>query len=79
MVLIVKNGSTVTNYGKVTATVSNDYTTTSVTSSSYTPTGVGSLSDTANAGTYVPSTAKYKAHLIKIAGSDNVVGLYFEK
>ena len=34
MVLIVKNGSTVTNYGKVTATVSNDYTTTSVTSSS---------------------------------------------
>ena len=79
MVLIVKNGSTVTNYGKVTATVSNDYTTTSVTSSSYTPTGVGALSDTANAGTYVPSTAKYKAHLIKIAGSDNVVGLYFEK
>ena len=79
MVLIVKNGNTVTNYGKVTATVSNDYTTTSVTSNNYTPTGVGAMNDSTAAGTYVPSTAKYKSNVIKIAGSDNVVGLYFEK
>ncbi|MDD3303955.1 MAG: hypothetical protein PHP54_03465 [Clostridia bacterium] len=79
MVLIVKNGTTTTNYGKVTATVAGDYTTTSITSERYTPSGIGALSDSSAAGTYAPSTAKYKSHVIKIAGSDNVVGLYFEK
>lgn len=42
---------------------------------SNTPVAVGKLTDKNNAGTYVPSNAKYKAHLLKLSGT--VVGIYF--
>ncbi len=85
MVLVVakKNGSnyTYTNYGKITyndATINvsgSNVAVTATKSSGYTPTAVGKLSDTSSTGTYVSSTAKYQAKLIKI--SDTVVGLCF--
>lgn len=40
-------------------------------------TAVGRMTDANSTGTYIPSSAKFNAHLIKI--SDTVVGIYFEK
>lgn len=86
MIIKVANGSTVTDYGKITGTISVDtskgtatVTKTDAYASGASATGIGKLSDTSNSGTYAPSTAKYGALLIKITGTDNVVGLYFYK
>ncbi len=86
MVLVVKNGTNINNYGKIkatisgTPTVSDNHVTATATAqygASESATAVGKLSDTSDANTYVSSTAKYQAKLIKI--SDSVVGLYFIK
>ena len=53
----------------------NNYTVDSVAENTA-PTSIGGLSSPTDTN-YIPSTAKYNAKLIKIKGSDNVVGLYF--
>ena len=86
MVIKVKatsgNGATVAEYGKVTATnYSATAYTASGTATNSTPTKVGKLSDTSssNSAYYVPNSAKYSANVIKIAGTDTVIGVVFER
>ena len=84
MALIVNNGKSVTSYGKINPNNYSDganytgYTEVESTTAN-SPVGVGKLSDASDANTYVPSTAQYEAHLIKIKNSDNVIGLYFKR
>lgn len=42
------------------------------------PTPIGMLSDTSSAVHYVPNTAKYTANIIKIKGTDTVIGIVFQ-
>lgn len=58
----------------------SDYTVTSV-SANATPEKVGTLTNTSSSNTanYVPNSAKYKANIIKIKGSNDVVGICFER
>ena len=84
MALIVNNGTGISSYGKVNPTnytAGNNYTgyTDVEATTENNPVGVGKLSDAADSSTYVPSTAQFNAHLIKIKNSDNVIGLYFER
>ncbi|MDD3303956.1 MAG: hypothetical protein PHP54_03470 [Clostridia bacterium] len=84
MALIVNNGKGVSSYGKINPnnyTSGNDFTGYGAVQSTTanTPEGVGKLSDASNAKTYVPTTAQFEAHLIKINNSDNVIGIYFKK
>lgn len=82
MVIVVDNGSDTTNYGR--SVVDGDF---SNAAAGYkiapkikenpSQTAIGKLTDANSSTTYVPSTGKFKAHLIKI--SDTVVGIYFEK
>lgn len=82
MVIVVDNGSATTNYGR--SVVDGDF---SNAAAGYkiapkikenpSQTAIGKLTDANSSTTYVPSTGKFKAHLIKI--SDTVVGIYFEK
>lgn len=66
--IVVNKGTNATkNYGKITETGANN---TAVES-------IGSLSNTSNAATYVPSTAKYNASLIKL--NDVVIGIKFTR
>lgn len=71
-------------YGKVKATgltgsAAAGYTATGTEAN--TATKVGKLSDTssANADYYVPNSAKYSANVIRISGSDTVIGIVFER
>lgn len=88
MVISVKatsgTGAVQAEYGKVKATgISGDAT------NGYTASGteantavkVGKLSDTSssNAAYYVPNSAKYSANVIRIEGSDTVIGVVFER
>lgn len=84
MVIVVYNGSGTTNYGRsvVTGANENTYSKTGATSvagieENESQTAVGNLTNANSTRTYVPSTGKFKAHLIKI--SDTVVGIYFQK
>lgn len=77
-----KTGNTY-DYGKVTATLSGSKDTGYTTSGTAANTAVkvGKLSDTSstNADYYVPNSAKYSANVIRIEGSDTVVGVIFER
>lgn len=85
MIIKVKataNGAT-KDYGKIVAGGSFDasnYTVESVASNNNV-TKVGTLTDTSasNTDNYVPNSAKYKANIIKIKGSNDVVGIIFER
>jgi len=69
-------------YGKITGGgwEASTYTVTSVAAND-TPEKVGTLTNTSSANTanYVPNSAKYKANIIKIKGSNDVVGICFER
>lgn len=83
MVIKVKatkgTGAEIKDYGKVTCTLNtNSYETTN-TSDNTSIEPVGSLSNTTASTKYVPNSAKYSANLIKIEGSDDVVGVIFER
>lgn len=78
-----KTGATY-DYGKVTTAsltgnASTGYTTTGTATN--TAEKVGKLTDTSstNADYYVPNSAKYSANVIRIEGSDTVVGIVFER
>ena len=86
MVIMVKAQSgdttTVADYGKV---VADGYDKAKYTAKGTTGntavTKVGKLSDTSstNAAYYVPNSAKYSANVIRIEGTDTVVGVVFER
>lgn len=89
MVITVKatagTGATSAEYGKVTATglegsAANGYTADG-TAENTAVVKVGKLSDTSssNAAYYVPNSAKYSANVIRIEGSDTVIGVVFER
>ena len=66
-------------YGKISATgytSNSSYYTVDKVATNNNPTSIGGLSSPTDAN-YVPSTRKYNAKLIKISGTDNVVGIYF--
>lgn len=85
MVIVVDNGSGttgITNYGRsvVDGNFSNaaaGYKIAPKIKENSSQTAIGKLTDANSSSTYVPSTGKFNAHLIKI--SDTVVGIYFEK
>ena len=83
-VIVVNNNGTTSagesNYGLAAYTEwvgSSSWDVKGIKTTGYTKTAVGKLTDATNSTTYVSSTAKYKAHLLKI--SNSVVGLYFVK
>lgn len=73
------SGGSMLDYGKVTGTL-DGYNVTSVAANS-SPQKVGTLTNTSasNTANYVPNSAKYKANVIKIKGSNDVVGICFER
>ena len=84
MVIVVDNGTGTTNYGRsvVSGATDNTYSKSGATSvtgieANKSQTAVGNLTNANSTKTYVPSTGKFNAHLIKI--SDTVVGIYFQK
>lgn len=84
MVIVVYNGTGTTNYGRsvVSGATDNTYSKSGATSvtgieANKSQTAVGNLTNANSTKTYVPSTGKFNAHLIKI--SDTVVGIYFQK
>ena len=83
MVLAMKTATnSYINYGKIggdlSFVVGSTYYTITNLSDNENPTSIGGLSSPTDTN-YVPSTAKYNAKLIKVAGSDNIVGIVFEK
>lgn len=85
MVIVVDNGSGttgITNYGRSIvdgnfSSAGAGYKIAPKIKENPSQTAIGKLTDANSSSTYVPSTGKFKAHLIKI--SDTVVGIYFEK
>ena len=83
MVIVVDNGSgTTTNYGRSIvdgnfSSADAGYKIAPKIKENPSQTAIGKLTDANSSSTYVPSTGKFKSHLIKI--SDTVVGIYFEK
>ena len=82
MVIVVDNGSGTTNYGRSIvdgnfSSADAGYKIAPKIKENPSQTAIGKLTDANSSSTYVPSTGKFKAHLIKI--SDTVVGIYFVK
>lgn len=75
-----KTGNTY-EYGKVKATGLNATNYTATGTEANTAVKIGKLSDTSssNADYYVPNSAKYSANVIRIEGSDTVIGVVFER
>ncbi len=74
-------GGSMLDYGKVTGTLeSGGYNVSSIQAND-SPQKVGTLTNTSasNTANYVPNSAKYKANVIKIKGSNDVVGICFER
>ena len=79
MILAIKSSNTYTHYGKITGTLSANgsyYEVPSVSTNS-SPASIGGLSSPTDAS-YIPSTRKYSANLVKVKGTDNVIGIVFE-
>lgn len=83
MAIYVVNGTNQKSYGKINATGYSKGTYDQVTSvaANNSPEKVGTMTDTsaANTANYVPNSAKYKANILKIKGTNDVVGICFEK
>lgn len=84
MVIIVDNGSGATNYGrsiisepaKIEVPTNQELKVDTITVNDD-PTAVGKLSDASSSSTYVATSSRYNANLIKI--SDAVVGICFKR
>ena len=87
MVIMVKatSSGTAYNYGKVQADGFDNAKYTATGTKAYASgsaaTKIGKLTDTSsgNSAYYVPNSAKYNANVIRISGTDTVVGIIFER